>query len=121
MIVSVALRQYVAAASQRRTISNELERRDRVQTTQAGKTRQNEPSHPIGDDTLLTSVQARAEVGHVSTMCIWRWQRNPRVQFPPPDVIINGRNYWYAGSIRRWKASREIKAAVHEKSFVHAA
>jgi hypothetical protein len=58
---------------------------------------------PFDDDTLLTSAQTRALVGGVTTMCIWRWQRDPRVQFPHPDVVINGRNYWRRGTIRSWK------------------
>jgi hypothetical protein len=32
----------------------------------------------IDDETLLTSAQARAQVGGVSAMCLWRWTRDPR-------------------------------------------
>jgi hypothetical protein len=66
---------------------------------------------PADDDTLLTATQARARVGGVSAMCVWRWQRDPRVQFPQPDVVINGRNYWFAGTIRRFNAGRATKVA----------
>jgi predicted DNA-binding transcriptional regulator AlpA len=38
-------------------------------------------------------------------MCIWRWMRDPRVQFPAP-VKINRRNYWRLGDLRRWQAER---------------
>jgi predicted DNA-binding transcriptional regulator AlpA len=38
-------------------------------------------------------------------MCIWRWMRDPRVQFPAP-LKINGRNYWRIGDLRRWQADR---------------
>jgi predicted DNA-binding transcriptional regulator AlpA len=65
---------------------------------------------PADDDTLLTSTQARARVGGVSTMCIWRWMRDPRVQFPHPVKITN-RNYWRLGDLRRWQAERVAKAA----------
>ena len=60
---------------------------------------------PSDDDVLLTSNQTRARVGGVSTMCIWRWMRDPRVQFPQP-VKINNRNYWRLGDLHRWQAER---------------
>jgi predicted DNA-binding transcriptional regulator AlpA len=60
---------------------------------------------PLDDDVLLTSAQTRARVGGVSTMCIWRWLRDPRVRFPQP-VKINSRNYWRFGDLRRWQAER---------------
>ncbi len=66
---------------------------------------------PIDDDVLLNSGQVRSRVGNVSNMCLWRWTRDPRVQFPEPDVVINGRKYWYASSIRRFSAERTTKAA----------
>jgi predicted DNA-binding transcriptional regulator AlpA len=65
---------------------------------------------PADDETLLTSAQTRARIGGVSTMCIWRWMRDPRVMFPPP-VKINGRNYWRLGTLRRWDAERMAKDA----------
>jgi predicted DNA-binding transcriptional regulator AlpA len=60
---------------------------------------------PLDEDVLLTAAQTRARVGGVSAMCIWRWMRDPRVQFPTP-VKINGRNYWRRGDLRRWQAER---------------
>jgi hypothetical protein len=63
------------------------------------------------DEALLDSAKMRASVGGKSPMCIWRWQRDPKVRFPLPDLTINGRKYWYAGTIRRWKGDRETKAA----------
>jgi hypothetical protein len=64
----------------------------------------------LDDDVLLTSVQTRARVGNVSSMCIWRWMRDPRVRFPAP-VKINGRNYWRLGVLRRWDAERMARDA----------
>ncbi len=60
----------------------------------------------LDDDTLLDSAAARATCGNVSTMCIWRWQRDPRVQFPAPDVVINSRRY----PVRRHDPSLESRA-----------
>jgi predicted DNA-binding transcriptional regulator AlpA len=72
------------------------------------------PSGPpeLDDDTLLTSAQTRTRIGGVSTMCIWRWMRDPRVQFPLPVKIgFSRRNYWQLGELRRWQAERVTKAA----------
>jgi hypothetical protein len=64
---------------------------------------------PGDDDVLLTSAQARERIGGVTTMCIWRWMRDPRVRFPAP-VKINNRNYWRLGDLRRWQAERAAGA-----------
>jgi predicted DNA-binding transcriptional regulator AlpA len=61
------------------------------------------------DDAFLTGGQTRARVGGVSPMCIWRWMRDPRVQFPHPTKI-NGRNYWRLGDLRRWQSERTARS-----------
>ena len=67
--------------------------------------------HPLapGDDHLLTSKQVRARCGNVTTMCIWRWERDPKVGFPAPVVRINGRRYWTAAAVRGWVASQALR------------
>jgi hypothetical protein len=55
------------------------------------------------DDMLLNTKQVREQCGNVTTMCLWRWQRDERVQFPGPDAVINGRNYWKALTIKAWQ------------------
>jgi hypothetical protein len=55
------------------------------------------------NDPLLTTNQVRALAGSVSTMCLWRWQRDDGVRFPPPDAQINGRNYWRGSTIKSWQ------------------
>jgi len=62
-------------------------------------------------DPLLDSRGVSAETGGKSIMTIWRWQRDPRVNFPKPDVIINGRNYWYRSTIGRWKVEMAAKSS----------
>lgn len=63
------------------------------------------------DDVLLNSNDTRARVGNVSTMCIWRWMKDERVNFPKP-VKINSRNYWRLGDLQRWQRKHvEAKAA----------
>jgi predicted DNA-binding transcriptional regulator AlpA len=67
-------------------------------------------THLADDDALLTGKQTRARVGGVSDMCIWRWMRDERVQFPHP-IQINRRNYWRLGDLRQWQAERTVKVS----------
>jgi hypothetical protein len=64
------------------------------------------PNPPIDDEALLNSARVRAMVGGVSPACLWRWERDPEVMFPPPDVVIKKRKYWRAGTIRGFSAAR---------------
>ncbi len=80
-----------------------------LQTAEIGGAARDVAAH-ADDDTLLTSNQTRARIGNVSHMCIWRWIRDERVQFPQP-IQINRRNYWRLGDLRRWQAARTQKAA----------
>jgi predicted DNA-binding transcriptional regulator AlpA len=73
-----------------------------------GDFRKKKPT-PLADETWLTSAQTKALVGNVSDMCIWRWQRDERVQFPRP-IKINNRNYWRMGDLRSWQAARSATA-----------
>jgi hypothetical protein len=71
----------------------------------------------LDDDTLLNSAQTRARCGNPSPMSLWRWQVDPvdeESRFPKPDVVIAGRNYWRAGTVRRWldKQQARTKAGV---------
>lgn len=81
-----------------------------MQTAEAIETRKVKPQAILDDDALLNSTQTRARCGGVTTMCIWRWLRDERVQFPAP-IKINNRNYWRLGDLRRWQAERVTKAA----------
>ncbi len=80
-----------------------------MQTVQAIEAEMQRLQPRLDDDVLLTSAQTRARVGGVTTMCIWRWMRDQRVQFPAP-VKINSRNYWRLGDLRRWQAQRSLRA-----------
>lgn len=59
----------------------------------------------LDDEALLNSAQTKARCGNVTDMCIWRWMRDERVQFPAP-IKINRRNYWRLGDLRAWQAQR---------------
>jgi hypothetical protein len=65
---------------------------------------------PLDDEALLTAVQTRARLGGVSNMCLFRWQKDPRVQFPGPDLVINNRRYWKLGTLRRWQEEHEARS-----------
>jgi hypothetical protein len=67
-------------------------------------TRDTRPKPPIDDEALLGIALVLAMVGGVSASCLWRWQRDPAVMFPRPDVVIKTRRYWRAGTIRRFSA-----------------
>lgn len=62
----------------------------------------------LDDEALLNSAQTKARCGNVTDMCIWRWLRDPRVQFPQP-VKINKRNYWRLGDLRAWQAEHRSR------------
>ncbi|MGC1408950.1 MAG: hypothetical protein WA864_08435 [Acetobacteraceae bacterium] len=68
------------------------------------------PSVAEDDGAMLTTTQVRAYCGYVSAMCIWRWLRDPRVNFPTP-ITINRRNYWRIGDLRRWQEAQRIEQA----------
>ncbi len=43
--------------------------------------------------TYGTAKQVRERYGGISDMTLWRWLRDPNLQFPKP-IVINGRRYW---------------------------
>lgn len=75
-----------------------------------GQDRDGEVYPLLDDQTLLNSSTTRACCGDVTPMCLWRWRRDPRMQFPNA-VMINGRNYWFKGELRRWLEDRRNAAA----------
>ena len=55
------------------------------------------------DDDLVPSSVVKRENGGICDMTLWRWTKGPRskVQFPPPDIVINRRNYWRRRTLRQ--------------------
>jgi hypothetical protein len=76
----------------------------KVSSPQEQTTRDTRPKPPVDDEALLSVALVLAMVGGVSASCLWRWQRDPAVKFPPPDVVIKTRRYWRAGTVRRFSA-----------------
>jgi hypothetical protein len=62
------------------------------------------------DDDLVGSAAVKKENGNVSGMTLWRWQRDERVQFPAPDLVINGRNYWKRRTLRQHRHRMEMES-----------
>jgi hypothetical protein len=56
---------------------------------------------PPDDEDLVPSRIVKKENGGISDMTLWRWTRDPRIRFPPPDVVINGRKYWKRKTLRQ--------------------
>jgi len=48
---------------------------------------------------------------NVSTRTVDRWKNDPRLDFPKPDLIINGREYYRIETIERWERARATAAA----------
>jgi hypothetical protein len=61
------------------------------------------------DDDYVPAAIVKKENGIVSDMTLWRWLRDPQIQFPAPDAIINGRRYWKRGTLRQYR--QRIEAA----------
>jgi hypothetical protein len=63
-------------------------------------------------DVLVPDAQAAAELGGVSRMCIFRWDRDPGMAALgfPPRVMLNGRGYRSRQQLEKFKANLMRKA-----------
>jgi hypothetical protein len=57
------------------------------------------------------SNPALAERYDVATRTIERWEDDPKLDFPPPDLIINSRKYRKLSTIESWERRRATSAA----------
>lgn len=55
-------------------------------------------------DRLLSKGQC-AKRHHHSVVSEWRWEKNPKLNYPPPDAVIAGREYRYESTMERWERS----------------
>lgn len=62
------------------------------------------------DDRLIGGTEVRRLCGGVSDMSLYRWQRDPRVAFPPPDFRIARRIFWRRSTVEAWLATRATGA-----------
>lgn len=63
----------------------------------------------MSDDRYLTAPQVR-QWYNVTDMTIWRWLKNPELQFPTPTVI-NRRRYWRERELVEWERKQAARAA----------
>ena len=73
------------------------------------------PALPDDDDLVPSSVVKR-ENGGICDMTLWRWTNDPRskVQFPPPDIVINHRNYWKRRTLRQYRRRLEMESRTQQ-------
>ena len=65
------------------------------------------------DDYL--SGKALAELLGVSTMTIFRWELDPRLNFPPPSRV-HGRKFWHRPVVVEWMKARAVQRTPRMRS-----
>lgn len=55
---------------------------------------------------LISAAELRAMLG-ISEMSLWRWLRDPTVDFPRPFVVKN-RRYWREAEVNQWLEARRV-------------
>ena len=62
---------------------------------------------PHGTEERYINREQLRELIPACDMTIWRWERDPRVNFPAPVKLgIDGRNYWWLPAVREWLCQR---------------
>jgi len=70
---------------------------------------------PEGSAVYINIDQLRI-IFPASDMTYWRWQNDPRVNFPAPVKLgASGRNYWWLPDLAAWRRAREAAAGVGER------
>jgi hypothetical protein len=67
------------------------------------------PGTVLSSGDLLGAPQVRRRYGGISDMCLWRWLRDPNLDFPRP-LIIRKRRYWQTGKLKAWERAQARKA-----------
>lgn len=65
------------------------------------------------NDTLITAPQLRTRYGNISDMTLFRWERDPRMNFPKP-VRINKRKYFSLAQVIEWEKNRAGKVVTEK-------
>jgi predicted DNA-binding transcriptional regulator AlpA len=66
---------------------------------------------PENSDERYISSAELLQIVPISEMTLWRWQRDPRVNFPKAVKLgANGRNFWWFPDIREWQRRRQEAA-----------
>jgi hypothetical protein len=64
------------------------------------------PEAPVASPRWARNAVVARYLG-ISTMCLWRWSRDPKLGFPPPSNI-NGIDYTDLNLIDAWMKRRVI-------------
>src|SRR5829696_1817488 len=63
------------------------------------------------DDVYLSAASQRRRYGNISAMTLWRWERDPRLNYPPP-IEINGRKYRSLRALEEWERQRAAESVL---------
>jgi len=80
-----------------------------VQT--ARKVRAQRRVEKITDPAALLTTELLAARFGLTIRSIDRWQSDPRLNFPKPDLVIFRRKYWRLSTIEGWEAQHAEAAA----------
>ncbi|KRS18229.1 helix-turn-helix transcriptional regulator [Roseovarius indicus] len=58
----------------------------------------------------IQAAKVLALCGDISQMTLWRWMRDPALNFPKP-VYIGNRRYWREADVIEWLESQNTEAA----------
>jgi predicted DNA-binding transcriptional regulator AlpA len=58
-----------------------------------------------------TAAQVRRRYGGISEMGLWRWINDGKVDFPKPDLIVNGRRLWSEETLDIFDARLAVREA----------
>ena len=58
----------------------------------------------------LTAEQVRTRFGGISDMSLWRWLKDPELEFPQP-IRVNRRRLFKEHEIIEWEARQAVNAA----------
>jgi hypothetical protein len=68
-------------------------------------------------DTLVSDKQVLSEFGNISSMALYRWSRDPSLNFPP-KIVIRKRNFRSRRLLEQFKArmvERALKQRAHHE------
>ena len=64
-------------------------------------------------ETFLPAAAVRARYGDCSDTTIWRWMRDPRMNFPKPIYANSRHRLWKLADLESWEQSRTIEGGAN--------
>ena len=64
---------------------------------------------------FVSAARVRDRYG-ISDMTLWRWLRDPVLNFPRP-MTIHGRRYWREDCLSEWEGARSPKACASTEAL----